>query len=289
MKKLAHLLVVALTAVAGVGLVTSSAAAVTFDHVAGSGGNIRWNDCESFDYAWAATDDSGLATEWEATATLYTAGGDFSDADHSSGSGRFADQDESFTVCWEEGAGTYEIEVEITYFDDSFQTVDSGIASGTMSISRSPRPARTATRSTLRISDRTPHFNERVTFTIRSKIRRAGAWRRHAHAPAMLIGRCVSRGDDSGWVLLAEGELGRRGVGYVGFRYDIPRSWRCRYKSATYRTDTAKASTSRAVRVRTGRGPRARVVVDGGSSGSVPVTNRGRVIASRGALSDLLG
>ena len=275
---------VAATALAGLVISAPAAHAVITDHVDGVGGRVPYNACASFTYDWAASDESGTASTWEATATLYQPDGGTSDSDDTWGDGGYATDSNDFSVCWDEGAGSYMIEVDLVFYDEYDNVVDSGSAMGSLEVTREPRPAKARTRSFLRISDRTPHYNERVAFAVRSQVRRDGEWRRHRHAYMGLAGRCATPRGDTGWVALAAGRVNKRGVGYVQFRYNIPRSWRCRYVSVTVKTKTTKASVSDRVSVRTGRSSSATVDGDQGAANL-----RGAEIDATGDLAGHLG
>lgn len=226
--------------------------------------SVPYDDCVSVPYSWQAQDDSGQAVYFEADATLSSPEGTPWDSDFVGGDNPTppdpVTRDGDFTLCWGDGEGRYQVDLLVTFYDVDFNEVDSGQFSTTLSVTEDPKPARKRTRTKLRASDRSPHFNERVTFTIRSKVRRHGEWRAHRHAEALVGIRCrnLRNGADTGWLLFAEGELNRRGRGYVQVRWDVRRNIRCRFFAGVYRTPTTKASTSRVVTVRTGRSPRAR-------------------------------
>jgi hypothetical protein len=277
-------LVCAVLVAAGLLTVSASAAqSVTFDQVTAHGGEVPYQECRDFGFDWAASDDSGLAAEWEATATLYRPGGAEAASVENWGSGGDAGDASAFTICWDERAGTYEVAVAVTFYDAGQQVVDSAVGRDSMEITREREPGRAATRSFLRVSDRTPHFEERVVFTLRSQVRRDGAWRANRHASMVLAVRCATPRGDTGWVTMAAGEVNRRGIGSAVFIYDIPRSWRCRYVSATPRTEGAKASMSDRVRVRTGATASARPGLDRRSDAPA-----GTVLADGGGLVDLV-
>lgn len=157
---------------ATIGLTTLVAPAAHADggsaSVSGRDG-VRWDGCRYYTYTYTINVDP-FASDWDAQVTLYDPHGNESDSDYLTASINASTGTSTFYVCGGEPAGWYQIEMQVSFYDDYYNPIGSASASDKWLL-RAPR-----SRTSLSVSDLTPHYGQRIRFRIGSTVENPGGY-----------------------------------------------------------------------------------------------------------------
>jgi hypothetical protein len=214
-----------------------------------------YNGCHNYSASFDL--DYPGASSWEIDVSAYTPNGDYSDGFYESGAGSSGSGTRSVYICDYEGAGWYDLEGEVTYYDDWGDYLDSETLYGDMHLSKM------ATDTELRVNDRTPRYYSTVKFTVTSWQDKWPGWRRNNYDAVVLYARCGA--EDWRRVRGTKTDTDQYGKAVIRLVYDVHS--RCRVQAYTLPADDAKGSWSPVVRLRPAGSAR---MVAARQSGSVP-------------------
>lgn len=199
---------------------------------------VLYDECRDHPYTFSFTVPAGTDS-WTVEAVAVGPDGTTAATDLVLGSGASAAGTGALEFCGTEQAGVYELRTAVVHRDVETATEGSetSVASFTM---RTPR-----SRSTLTVSDRTPRFNQRVRFVMKTQHERPSGYARTDGARVHLEVRVPG----TPWLAVkgSRRTTDSRGRATVVYRWDIRRSLWLRTVTETARGWTTSAS--RPVRV----------------------------------------
>lgn len=229
------------------GLIVVAPAAHADGGIYGADGSL-YDGCH--DYAVAYNVSYPGASSWEIDGSAYSPSGDYSSGFYEYGDGASASRTDSVYLCEYEGAGNWDLEAVVSYYDDEYNVMYTETLYGNMHMSKM------RTRTRLRVSDRTPRFNSVVRFTVTSQQDKWVGWRANNYDHVALYARC--RGGDWYRVRGSKSTTDQYGRAVLRYRWNV--HGRCRTKAYTLSSSDAGASWSPIRRMRsTGKALSARL------------------------------
>jgi hypothetical protein len=229
--RLSRLLVLPVVAAA---LAVPQAAAASTGTTSSNDG-VLYDTCKNHRWSWSIDPDHA---EWELDVELIAPDGTGSDSDWLWSGSDATSGTSTFLFCGWEQAGRYRIVATLTEYDEDFNEYTTRLPNSSFTM-RDPR-----SRTGLRVSDRTPHYNEIVRFKASTTDERPAGFRRTPYATTKLQVRTPR-----GWVTLRGSRTlsNDRGVSTWRYRWNVKRTYKVR--AITVRDSAYRASVSHAVKV----------------------------------------
>ena len=189
--------------------------------------------CRNYAYDYWFSLPSNV-TSWDLDISIYGPDGSSSTGDYAYGDGSTATGSEDALLCSYEGAGSYHIEGTLTGYDEDYDEVVTESPQGVLVMQKMP------SRTTLKVRNRRPRFNQAVALTIKSQRRDAYGWVRHRYEYVALEVKTKK-----GWKRLpgSKSSTSRSGKTTLKYRWNVRRTLKLR--GVTLANQNVKLSKSK--------------------------------------------
>jgi hypothetical protein len=232
------LLGIALVLVAPLAGPAPSAQAAQADGVVSVASGVLYDDCRDHPYSYSFTLPAGTDS-WSMDVEAVGPDGTTEVSDFAYGSGGIATGTGGLQFCGSEAAGSYELRATVDHVD-----YDNVVADGAMTATAAFSMRKPYSRTSLKVSDRSPRFNQVVVFVMKARDERPYGYFATRYATMRL--EVKARGT---WQRIRGSQTvsDSRGRARIAYRWDLRRSIRLR--AVTKASSGYAGSTSSPVRV----------------------------------------
>lgn len=213
---------------------TAHAAGGSFSSASG----VLYNDCRQHPYNYSVDVPAGTRS-WSVDVVVLGPDGIEAASDFIFDDSNAPVGTSSFQVCGGELPGTWTMTGTLEYSDQDFNSFTTAMPSATFNM-RLPH-----TRTKLKVSDRTPRYNQKVTFKVRSRDERVTGYFPNQYAEVRLQSRRKGR-----WVNVrgSKTSTNGRGVAKISYKWNLRRS--AKVRAVTVPTTAYASSRSKPVKIR---------------------------------------